>query len=91
MCAVCNQTELKVLFPFLYAANLTDCQLDRLHAAGRPGQFQPECTNDGQYKPVQCENGICWCVDRFGNEIYGTKTYGAPQSKCPDRSTPGIW
>ncbi|XP_022806051.1 uncharacterized protein LOC111343164 [Stylophora pistillata] len=71
-------------------ANLTDCQLDRLHAAGRPGQFQPECTNDGQYKPVQCENGICWCVDRFGNEIYGTKTYGAPQSKCPDRSTPGV-
>lgn len=80
---------LKVVFP--HVANLTTCQLERLYASGRPEQFQPECTLDGGYKPVQCERGICWCVDQYGNELYGTKTYGTPQSSCPSRSTPGIY
>lgn len=80
----------KFLTAIFCTANLTACQLERLYASGRPSQFQPECTVNGKYKTVQCERGICWCVDQYGNELYGTKTYGTPQSSCPDKSTPGI-
>ena len=78
-------------FDPLFPGNLTECQRERLYAAGRSGQFQPECTKDGKYKPVQCENGISWCVDKYGNELYDTKTYGSPQARCPDKSTSGIY
>nr|XP_006111760.1 testican-3 isoform X1 [Pelodiscus sinensis] len=43
------------------------------------GQYIPLCDEDGYYKPSQCHGstGLCWCVDRYGNEVTGSRTNGA--------------
>ncbi|MEQ2184742.1 hypothetical protein GOODEAATRI_011262 [Goodea atripinnis] len=40
------------------------------------GQYIPECDENGDYLPVQCHSSTrqCWCVDRNGQEIPGTRT-----------------
>uniref|UniRef100_A0A8C0JYI4 SPARC (osteonectin), cwcv and kazal like domains proteoglycan 3 n=1 Tax=Canis lupus dingo TaxID=286419 RepID=A0A8C0JYI4_CANLU len=42
------------------------------------GQYVPLCDEDGYYKPTQCHGslGQCWCVDRYGNEVMGSRTSG---------------
>lgn len=42
------------------------------------GQYIPLCDEDGYYKPTQCHGSIgqCWCVDRYGNEVIGTRING---------------
>lgn len=44
------------------------------------GIYVPRCTEDGYYKPIQCRSstGQCWCVDRYGNEIVGSRIQGTP-------------
>ncbi|KAL0178685.1 hypothetical protein M9458_027579, partial [Cirrhinus mrigala] len=41
-----------------------------------PGQYVPTCDAQGEYDPIQCHASIgqCWCVDRNGQEISGTRT-----------------
>jgi hypothetical protein len=60
--------------------DLTPCQ--RLQAsARRTNAFSPQCTQDGKFKPVQCNAraGECWCVDKDGRERPGTR------SRSPNR------
>lgn len=41
------------------------------------GKFTPTCDEDGFFAPMQCNrNNGCWCVDRNGAEIKGTRTKG---------------
>ncbi|XP_058166134.1 testican-3 isoform X4 [Dasypus novemcinctus] len=42
------------------------------------GQYIPLCDEDGYYKATQCQGSIgqCWCVDRYGNEVTGSRTNG---------------
>ncbi|XP_030643939.1 testican-3 isoform X1 [Chanos chanos] len=42
------------------------------------GQYIPACDEDGFYKTHQCHgsSGQCWCVDRYGNEVAGSRTHG---------------
>ena len=40
--------------------------------------FKPECNSDGSYKSIQCYQHKqygkwCWCVDKKGQEIIGSK------------------
>ncbi|XP_078657509.1 uncharacterized protein LOC144903355 isoform X5 [Branchiostoma floridae x Branchiostoma belcheri] len=55
----------------------TKCTQDRLEAkaSGLIGQYVPQCTEDGRYRPLQCHasTGYCWCVDELGETIEGTK------------------
>ncbi|XP_061467862.1 thyroglobulin [Rhineura floridana] len=44
--------------------------------------FVPVCTEEGNYKEVQCYSGFCWCVDSSGNEIPGSRVSGA-HPRCP--------
>ncbi|VDM39398.1 unnamed protein product [Toxocara canis] len=44
------------------------------------GVFHPRCTLDGYYKPEQCHENECWCVDRFGREFSNSRVQG----KLPD-------
>ncbi|XP_028833036.1 testican-3 isoform X2 [Denticeps clupeoides] len=43
------------------------------------GQYVPACDDDGFYNSQQCHgsSGQCWCVDRYGNELAGSRTHGA--------------
>uniref|UniRef100_A0A672P7P4 Nidogen 1 n=1 Tax=Sinocyclocheilus grahami TaxID=75366 RepID=A0A672P7P4_SINGR len=62
----------------------TRCQLHRDSVLGagprgpRPvsGQYVPTCDSQGEYDPMQCHAsaGQCWCVNRDGLEISGTRT-----------------
>ncbi|XP_015199814.1 testican-3 isoform X1 [Lepisosteus oculatus] len=42
------------------------------------GLYIPSCDEDGYYTSTQCHGSIgqCWCVDRYGNEIVGSRTHG---------------
>ena len=43
------------------------------------GQYLPVCDAEGYYRSHQCHgsSGQCWCVDRYGNEVAGSRTHGA--------------
>ncbi|XP_065131085.2 testican-3 isoform X2 [Paramisgurnus dabryanus] len=43
------------------------------------GTYMPSCDEDGFYRPHQCHSssGQCWCVDRYGNEVAGSRTQGS--------------
>ena len=44
------------------------------------GAFLPSCKLNGDYEEVQCHGstGYCWCVDKLGNELEGTRIRGEP-------------
>ncbi|XP_066896190.1 testican-3 isoform X3 [Kogia breviceps] len=43
------------------------------------GQYVPQCDAAGYYKPTQCHGsaGQCWCADRYGREVAGSRRRGA--------------
>ncbi|XP_063054021.1 nidogen-1-like [Engraulis encrasicolus] len=51
------------------------------------GQFVPTCDPYGAYEPMQCHSstGQCWCVDREGQEIVGTRTGPSNKPSCIDQ------
>lgn len=75
---------------FLEGNKPTRCLLDRarslaINVLPSNGEYMPKCTGDGDYQPVQCHDalGQCWCVDKYGNELHGTRqTGGTPD--CND-------
>ncbi|KAJ8365984.1 hypothetical protein SKAU_G00148150 [Synaphobranchus kaupii] len=55
------------------------------------GVFVPSCDAHGNYEPTQCQGslGQCWCVDRNGKEIPGTRTRGpGRRPMCIDQVVP---
>ncbi|KAM6971977.1 testican-3 [Aplochiton taeniatus] len=42
------------------------------------GQYLPTCDEEGYYRSHQCHSssGQCWCVDRYGNEVAGSRSQG---------------
>ncbi|KAL0983660.1 hypothetical protein UPYG_G00130910 [Umbra pygmaea] len=64
----------------------TQCEIhrDRLLGVPRPlGQYVPACDSHGAWEATQCHASIgqCWCVDRHGQEIPGTRS--SPGSSRP--------
>ncbi|KAM3937208.1 testican-3 [Leptodactylus fuscus] len=45
------------------------------------GYYIPACDEDGYYKPAQCHGSVgqCWCVDRYGNEVTGSRKVGSAE------------
>ncbi|KAG8453853.1 hypothetical protein GDO86_000469 [Hymenochirus boettgeri] len=45
------------------------------------GYYIPVCDEDGYYKPAQCHGSVgqCWCVDRYGNELAGSRKIGSAE------------
>ncbi|KAG7492928.1 hypothetical protein MATL_G00019390 [Megalops atlanticus] len=52
-----------------------------------PGIYVPSCDALGNYEPMQCHGSIgqCWCVDRNGREIPGTRTRPGSTPSCIDQ------
>ncbi|XP_036404041.1 testican-1 isoform X2 [Megalops cyprinoides] len=44
------------------------------------GGFIPRCNEEGYFKPTQCHGSVgqCWCVDKYGNELAGSRKQGRP-------------
>ncbi|KAM8818481.1 nidogen-1 isoform 2-T2 [Rhynchonycteris naso] len=83
-------------------AEKTRCQLEREHILGTAGVgpqqhlplglFVPECDEHGHYVPTQCHGstGYCWCVDRDGRELEGTRTRPGMRPPCLSTVAPPI-
>uniref|UniRef100_A0A8B9IP37 Nidogen 1 n=1 Tax=Anser cygnoides TaxID=8845 RepID=A0A8B9IP37_ANSCY len=58
----------------------------------RVAQFVPQCDEHGNYLPTQCHSntGYCWCVDRDGNEIDGTRSGPGVQPPCLSTAAPPV-
>ncbi|KAF8375664.1 test-1, partial [Pristionchus pacificus] len=39
--------------------------------------FLPHCDIDGFFSPSQCHKGECWCVDKYGREMDGSRVHKA--------------
>jgi len=52
----------------------TRCEQLRDARWSYPGAYRPQCTESGDFAPMQCHAGTgeCWCVQRDGQEIPGT-------------------
>ncbi|XP_060544522.1 testican-1 isoform X1 [Pantherophis guttatus] len=57
-------------------------EMNRIQKMGKGknlmGAFIPRCNEEGYYKATQCHGstGQCWCVDKYGNEIAGSRKQG---------------
>uniref|UniRef100_A0A8C3JGU4 Thyroglobulin n=1 Tax=Calidris pygmaea TaxID=425635 RepID=A0A8C3JGU4_9CHAR len=73
LCSACYQTDSQPLRP---------CELQREKAFSGGETYIPQCSEDGQFRTVQCSrNGLsCWCVDENGIEVPGSKQDGYPIS-----------
>ncbi|KAB5562577.1 hypothetical protein PHYPO_G00019510 [Pangasianodon hypophthalmus] len=56
------------------------------HYGGRPGpqHFLPQCDTSGEFTPVQCygDTSYCWCVDKDGREVPGTRSHDKVKPAC---------
>ncbi|KAI4529445.1 hypothetical protein MG293_020693, partial [Ovis ammon polii] len=78
----------------------TRCQQERERVVGTadsprpqpPGLFVPECDEQGHYVPTQCHSstGYCWCVDRDGQEVEGTRTGSGMRPPCLSTVAPPV-
>ncbi|XP_051723983.1 nidogen-2 isoform X43 [Ctenopharyngodon idella] len=54
--------------------------------AGQPDSrhYLPQCDSSGEFNPVQCygDSSYCWCVDRNGREVPGTRSHDAVKPAC---------
>uniref|UniRef100_A0A8D2KSV9 Thyroglobulin n=1 Tax=Varanus komodoensis TaxID=61221 RepID=A0A8D2KSV9_VARKO len=59
---------------------LRPCELQREKAFQGGEDYIPQCSEDGQFRNIQCDkNGVtCWCVDDKGAEVVGTRRAGSP-------------
>ena len=88
-----------LLLASLIEVEKTRCQHEREHILGAvdpqrprpPGLFVPECDEHGHYAPTQCHGstGYCWCVDRDGREVEGTRTTPGMRPPCKSEDSAG--
>lgn len=53
---------------------------------GLIGVYIPRCTPEGDFEKLQCQasRGQCWCVDKGGREIPGTRQTSPDMPHCED-------
>ncbi|XP_017514198.3 nidogen-2 [Manis javanica] len=56
------------------------------HYGGTPrdDQYVPQCDDLGRFTPLQChgKSDFCWCVDRDGREVQGTRSQPGTTPAC---------
>ncbi|XP_017568638.2 thyroglobulin [Pygocentrus nattereri] len=62
----------------LEAETRSQCELLRGVGSAQQNDHIPQCSEDGRYRHVQCNNGEeCWCVNGDGTEIPGSRQIGS--------------
>lgn len=54
------------------------------------GIFRPQCNSNGYYAARQCNTNTpreCWCVDKHGIEVEGTRNDDDHMPECGMRRT----
>jgi len=59
------------------------------------GLYIPRCTPSGDFEKMQCQHSVsqCWCVDKGGREIAGTRRQtdqGGPPFSCEEHDNNGF-
>ncbi|NWW82460.1 THYG protein, partial [Climacteris rufus] len=62
------------------------CEAERWAALRFQHPHVPSCAAAGGFVPLQCQQGQCWCVDRLGQEIPGTRRRGQPPACGEEQS-----
>ncbi|XP_051015534.1 thyroglobulin isoform X2 [Acomys russatus] len=59
---------------------LRPCELQREKAFLKQADYVPQCSEDGSFQTIQCQNDgqSCWCVDADGSEVPGSRQLGRP-------------
>ena len=59
-------------------------------AAPLLGAYRPSCDADGFFRATQCHAavGTCWCVDKHGVEVDGSRARGKPDCGKPPPPPP---
>ncbi|XP_030626654.1 nidogen-2 [Chanos chanos] len=56
------------------------------HYGGQPSaqDYMPQCDSQGHFSPVQCygNSSFCWCADKRGREVTGTRSHDAVKPPC---------
>ncbi|XP_048214590.1 thyroglobulin [Perognathus longimembris pacificus] len=62
------------------AQPLRPCELRREQAFLQQADYIPQCSEDGSFQNVQCQNDgrSCWCVGADGREVAGSRQQGRP-------------
>lgn len=62
------------------------------HYGGTPrdDQYVPQCDDLGHFTPLQChgKSDFCWCVDKDGREVQGTRSQPGTTPACKHRAAP---
>lgn len=64
--------------------------LEHYGGAPRDDQYVPQCDDLGHFTPMQChgKSDFCWCVDRDGREVQGTRSQPGSTPACKHRGSP---
>lgn len=61
------------------------------HYGGTPrdDQYVPQCDDLGHFIPLQChgKSDFCWCVDKDGREVQGTRSQPGTTPACKHPGT----
>ncbi|XP_064148544.1 nidogen-2 isoform X1 [Loxodonta africana] len=58
--------------------------LEHYGGTARDDQYVPQCDDLGQFIPLQChgKSDFCWCVDKDGREVEGTRSQPGTTPAC---------
>lgn len=69
--------------------------LEHYGGSARDDQYVPQCDDLGHFVPLQChgKSDFCWCVDKDGREVAGTRSQPGITPACKHSGCPpsGQW
>ncbi|XP_007941906.1 nidogen-2 [Orycteropus afer afer] len=70
--------------PWTVCERWRESLLEHYGGTARDDQYVPQCDDLGQFVPLQChgKSDFCWCVDKDGREVEGTRSQPGITPAC---------